>query len=73
MPGSQRPINRKIGLPEIPRGWEAAENNAKCGVFYRHMIDHVKKVLGDIPRVVPGYAPRDGYDLAGFVWFQGLQ
>ncbi len=42
------------------------------GVFYRHMIDHVKRVLADLPRVVPDYDPEQGYELAGFVWFQGF-
>ena len=35
------------------------------------MIEHVKKVLGDIKRVCPDYDPKQGYELAGFVWFQG--
>ena len=42
------------------------------GLFYRHMIEHVKKVLSDIKRVVPEYDPNQGYELAGFVWFQGF-
>lgn len=42
------------------------------GLFYRHMIEHVRKVLGDIKRVVPGYDPKQGYEMAGFVWFQGF-
>ena len=42
------------------------------GVTYRLMIEHVKKVLGDIKRVVPDYDPKQGYELAGFVWFQGF-
>jgi alpha-galactosidase len=42
------------------------------GVFYRHVIEHVRKVLGDIKRVVPEYDPSQGYELAGFVWFQGF-
>jgi alpha-galactosidase len=41
-------------------------------VFYHHMIDHVRKVLADIKRVVPEYDPNQGYELAGFVWFQGF-
>ena len=36
------------------------------------MIEHVKKVLADIKRVVPDYDPKQGYELAGFVWFQGF-
>jgi alpha-galactosidase len=35
------------------------------------MIEHVKHVLADIKRVYPDYDPQQGYELAGFVWFQG--
>lgn len=48
-----------------------AEKIAATGVYYRLMIEHVKKVLGDLQRVVPGYAPAQGYELAGFAWLQG--
>ena len=50
---------------------EAEKVHRAGGVFYRHMIEHVPKVLSDIGRVVPGYDPKQGYRLAGFVWFQG--
>jgi hypothetical protein len=42
------------------------------GHYYRLMLKHVKHVLGDIRRVVPGYDPEQGYEIAGFVWFQGF-
>ncbi|MBX9625874.1 MAG: sialate O-acetylesterase [Gemmataceae bacterium] len=42
------------------------------GVYYREMIAHVRKVLKDIKRVVPDYDEKQGYELAGFVWFQGF-
>lgn len=48
-----------------------AEKERATGVYYRMMIDHVKKVLSDIKRVVPEYDPAQGYELAGLVWFQG--
>ena len=48
-----------------------AERTEQTGRFYRLMIDHVHRVLKDIKRVYPGYNPTDGYDLAGFAWFQG--
>jgi alpha-galactosidase len=52
---------------------EAQRHNKELnGVFYRHMIEHVRKVLADIKRVVPDYDPQQGYELAGFVWFQGF-
>ena len=49
-----------------------AEKEKATGVYYREMIAHTKKVLKDIKRVVPDYDPKQGYDLAGFVWFQGF-
>jgi hypothetical protein len=48
-----------------------AEKEKQTGVYYRKMIDHVKSVLGDIKGVVPDYDAKEGYELAGFAWFQG--
>ena len=45
---------------------------ADSGHFYRLMIGHVKKVLADPKRVCPEYDPAAGYEIAGFVWFQGF-
>ncbi|MBC8354716.1 MAG: hypothetical protein H8E66_22275 [Planctomycetes bacterium] len=42
------------------------------GHYYRLMIAHVKKVLSDIERVAPDYEASRGYEIAGFVWFQGF-
>ncbi|MBL8840013.1 MAG: hypothetical protein JNL90_00610 [Planctomycetes bacterium] len=49
-----------------------AEKLEATGVYYRAMVDHVRFVLADLPRVVPGYDPQQGFELAGFVWFQGF-
>ena len=48
-----------------------AEREKATGVYYRLMIEHVKKVLGDLKRVVPDYNAAQGFELAGFVWLQG--
>jgi hypothetical protein len=48
-----------------------ADKAKVTGHYYRLMIDHVKKVLTDIKRIYPDYDPKAGYELAGFVWFQG--
>ncbi len=53
----------------------AAEKAAKAketGRFYRYMVEHVKNVLADPKRVCPAYDPAAGYEIAGFVWFQGF-
>ena len=41
------------------------------GHFYRQMIEHVKMVLADPGKYHPAYNKKDGYEIAGFVWFQG--
>ena len=47
------------------------EKAERTGVYYRLMLEHARKVLGDIKRVYPNYDAKAGYELAGFVWFQG--
>jgi Carbohydrate esterase, sialic acid-specific acetylesterase len=48
-----------------------AEKEKATGIYYRLMVDHVKHVLSDLKRVVPNYDASQGYELAGFAWFQG--
>lgn len=50
--------------------WQADKDKV-TGHYYRLMIDHVRKVLKNIKKVYPDYDPKQGYELAGFVWFQG--
>ena len=59
--------------PNAPdrKKWQE-EKDAASGVFYRMMIDHVKKVLADPKRVCPEYDEKAGYEVAGFVWLQGF-
>ena len=47
------------------------EKTERTGVYYRLMLEHIHKVLANIPRVYPDYDVKAGYELAGFVWFQG--
>ena len=44
----------------------------ETGKYYRLMMAHVKKVLADPKRYCPVYDPKAGYEIAGFVWFQGF-
>ncbi len=61
------------GIPKAQdrKNWQDEKNSAS-GVFYRMMIEHVKKVLADPKRVCPEYDPKAGFELAGFVWLQGF-
>ena len=48
-----------------------AEKAEATGHFYRLMLEHVNKVLADPGQYHPAYNKEDGYEIAGFVWFQG--
>ena len=58
------------GIPKDFKKWKV-DKKAATGHYYRLMTSHVKTVLADIKRVYPDYDPKQGYELAGFVWFQG--
>ena len=49
----------------------AVEKDKQTGGYYRDMIKHVKMVLSDAGKYHPAYDPEAGYEIAGFVWFQG--
>jgi len=49
---------------------DAIKKNA--GHFYRLMNEQVRKVLKDLKTYHPAYDPKAGYEIAGFVWFQGF-
>ena len=59
------------GIPEDFEQWKADKVKA-TGHYYRLMMEHVRKVLADPAKVVPGYDASQGFELAGFVWLQGF-
>ncbi len=64
------------GAHGIPKAEERpkwnADKVAATGVYYNHMIEHVKQVLADPKKVMPGYDAAQGYEIAGFAWLQGF-
>lgn len=75
-PGAGPYVFSETQLADIAkRGKDVAEAKAKkmaeTGVYYRLMVEHVKRVLADPKRVCPAYDPAQGYEIAGFVWLQG--
>lgn len=51
---------------------KADEIKKNAGLNYRMMTARVNEVLGDLKSHHPAYDESTGYDLAGFVWFQGF-
>lgn len=43
---------------------------SQFGAFYGQMIEEVRGTLADLPELFPQYEGQ-GYELSGFVWFQG--
>lgn len=50
---------------------EMAKHKEATGEYYRLMMSHIKEVLSDPGKYHPAYNPELGYEIAGFVWFQG--
>lgn len=70
--GPYVPTENDIARKKFDTVEQQATLKAKTGARYRQMIEHVRHVLGDIKRVYPDYKADQGYELAGFVWFQGF-
>lgn len=65
-------VLEKMLADEQKRKPEATLDDVKkpFGASYRAMLDEVNATLADLKTHVPGYAGQ-GYEIAGFVWFQG--
>ncbi len=53
-------------------GNKADEIRKNAGLNYRMMNEAVHKVLKNLKANHPAYDPQAGYEIAGFVWFQGF-
>ncbi len=59
----------KARKPEAKVTFET--HKAGYGSDYRKVLSETRKVLGNIKKYFPDYDASQGYELAGFVWFQG--
>ena len=48
------------------------EIQKNAGQFYRLMNESIHRVLDNLPENHPAYDPTAGYEISGFVWFQGF-
>jgi len=58
--------------PALAKAPTAESLRQKSGYFYREMNTAVHNVLKDLKKYHPEYNEKDGYEIAGFVWFQGF-
>ena len=59
---------RKPKMPREPKPFRQDD----AGYFWREMVKHVNGVLADPRKYHPDYDAGQGYEIAGFVWFQGF-
>lgn len=67
---NQQQLNQFAAQEEDRQQMQEQKDEA-TGVYYRAMLEHIELVLSDIKRVYPDYDENQGYEIAGFVWFQG--
>jgi len=63
-------IKTAWGGKDIIKDFRPPSSGGEVGPYYKEMLQHVRDVLGDIKKHVPGYAGQ-GYEIAGFGWHQG--
>jgi alpha-galactosidase len=65
---------KKLRKPRKPRQPKKPKpfNMDDAGVNYRMMNEKVSEVLGNLKKHHPDYNEKAGYEIAGFVWFQGF-
>ena len=63
--------NRALGFDfRPPSSGRTQPTNQWESLEYKLMVEGVRKTLDQIDKIVPGYKGQ-GYEIAGFGWFQG--
>jgi hypothetical protein len=58
-------------MDEYCREFKVSNGTLAVGHWYRDMMHIINDTLSDIQKVIPDY-DGSGYDILGFVWFQGF-
>lgn len=58
--------------PRSGRGYYPGVKPIHYGWEYRQMIEDITSTLDSLEKIVPGYDNNLGFDLSGFIWFQGM-
>jgi hypothetical protein len=52
--------------------WNEGRVEPVVGLQYRNMVRYVRRTLDNLKTSFPAYDEKAGYEIAGFVWFQGF-
>ncbi len=64
-------LDDQILTKEVADQWNNGFQDHVVGMQYRNMVKCVHDTLGHLKQHFPTYNEKDGYEIAGFVWFQG--
>jgi Carbohydrate esterase, sialic acid-specific acetylesterase len=67
-------IKCAVGGTSLDQNWRPpslATKEKPMGPLLKRSLEHIKKALADPGKYHPDYNPKEGYEIAGFVWFQG--
>ncbi|MDA1143180.1 MAG: hypothetical protein O3B01_31860 [Planctomycetota bacterium] len=68
--GNQK-LDEQVLTKEVADKWNEGRVEPVVGLQYRNMVRSVHKTLKNLKTDFPGYDEKAGYEIAGFVWFQG--
>jgi hypothetical protein len=64
-------IKTAWGGKSLHKDFRPPSSGGETGPYYNKMLDEVQQALDNLKTDFPGYDETTGYEIAGFVWFQG--
>jgi hypothetical protein len=64
-------IKTAWGGKSLHKDFRPPSSGGETGVYYTKMLQEVQQALSNLNTDFPGYDESKGYEIAGFVWFQG--
>jgi alpha-galactosidase len=65
-------LDNEVLTKEIADKWNEGRVEPVVGLQYRNMVRCVHETLNNLKSKFPGYDEKAGYEIVGFVWFQGF-
>lgn len=65
-------LDGQLLTKEVADKWNEGRVEPVVGLQYRNMVRSVHKTLKNLKTTFPAYDEKAGYEIAGFVWFQGF-
>jgi alpha-galactosidase len=65
-------LDNEVLTKEVADKWNEGRVEPVVGLQYRNMVRYVHETLNNLKNKFPGYDEKAGYEIVGFVWFQGF-